>query len=258
MKTMKKGNDSERPGANPLVRLCLKDFFFNKGRFLTVAVVYFLWLLMIIATIKKFIFIMVIFPIFMVEELKRFEDRFKTESLFCSLPLKRSSIVYGKYFSSLFILIMAVIISFMPVLLLKILVPGFLPGPAEMISGERLIALLFAYVLFTAVSFLIYFRFGYLGYPGGIIVDFLTTVITATLIWGILYAIVSLNSGSWGLMQYSGEAGLINGFFIGVAGKTIAIMGKLFFFVFVILTMAVVMYTSINLSVKCYKKRDLK
>jgi len=94
MKTMKQ--KKHKGAANLVLRLCLNDFTGNKGISLLVAFFYVLWLAMVIGINKRLPLMLVIFPIFMLDALKRFEDKYKSENLFCSLPVKRSSLVYAK------------------------------------------------------------------------------------------------------------------------------------------------------------------
>jgi len=154
-------------------------------------------------------------------------------------------------------LIITAILSYISVLLLNTLLPMVLRGAGKLLTTQQVFAILFIYVLFAAVSFLIYFRFGYLGYPGGIIVDILVTIVTAIFTCGFIYVIVSLRSGSWELVQYKGKAGLVDGFINGVSGKAASLVGEQIFFVFLSLLLAAVIYTAINFSIKYYKKRDL-
>ena len=255
MKTVKQ---KEHNGAASLVlRLCLKDFTSSKGISLLVAFFYVLWLAMVVGIGKRLPLVLVFFPILMIDALKRFENKYKTENLFCSLPVKRSSLVYAKYLTSLIMLIITAILSYISVLLLNTLLPMVLRGTGKLVPTQQVFSILIIYVLFAAVSFLIYFRFGYLGYPGGIIVDFLVTIIAVTLTWGILYAALSMLSGSWGLAQYKGKAGLVDGFLNGVSGKAASLVGEPVFFVFVSLLLVAIIYTAINLSVKFYQRRDL-
>lgn len=254
---MKRIHEKTGRSVSQVLRLCVKDFTCNKGTGLLVVAVYLLWISLIIAIENKFTPIMVIFPIFMIDALKRFEDRYKIEVLFCSLPVKRSSLVAAKYLSSLLIIIITALVSYLSVLLLDTLWPMVLQGADEMVTAPQVFFILFIYGLFTAVSFLIYSRFGYPGYPLGIIIDVLATLMTAMMTWGLLYLITSLVSGSWGLEQYGGEAGLVEGFFNGVTGKTVALLGEDVFFVLMGFWMVALIFASISLSVKFYRKRDL-
>ena len=235
----------QKPGRNlsQVIRLCLKDFTGNKGIFLVVAISYLLWISMVIGIGKKFKLIMVLFPMLMIDALKRFEDKYKSEVLFCSLPVKRSSLVYAKYLSSLVIIIITAVLSYISVLLLNTLLPMVLQGAGKLVTAPQVFTILSVYVLFVAVSFLIYFRFGYPGYPAGILIDILVTATVAIFIWGFIYVIVSLASGSWKLAQYS--------------GKAIHLPGEYPFFIFTSLLLAAFTYASIYLSVRFYKKRDL-
>lgn len=78
------------------------------------------------------------------------DDKFKTDSLFCSLPLKRNTIVISRYLSALAI-ILVVILLFNIVSYIR---------AKEIMTFRDTFLVLFYLVLFLSVFFPFYFRFG--------------------------------------------------------------------------------------------------
>ncbi len=78
------------------------------------------------------------------------DDKYRTDSLYCSLPLKRSTIVFSRYLSALAAAL--VVIGF-------IFITSYLHGKGVM-TYKAAFLVLFYLVLFFSVFFPFYFRFG--------------------------------------------------------------------------------------------------
>ena len=78
------------------------------------------------------------------------DDKYRTDSLYCSLPLKRSTIVLSRYLSALVVIL--AVTAF-------ILILSYLHGKDGM-TNKTAFLILFYMVLFFSVFFPFYFRFG--------------------------------------------------------------------------------------------------
>jgi hypothetical protein len=78
------------------------------------------------------------------------DDKYKTDSLYCSLPLKRSTIVFSRYLSAL--LVILAVTAFIFIL-------SFFHGK-DIMTYKAAFLILFYLVLFFSVFFPFYFRFG--------------------------------------------------------------------------------------------------
>lgn len=99
--------------------------------------------------------ILALFPILlsfaMVGSIIALDDRHKLDGLYCSLPLKRSAIVYAKYISTAIIILLGIGLSFAAGL--------FFPDPILTVKGAFYVFSAFA--LFFSVLFPMNYRFGF-------------------------------------------------------------------------------------------------
>lgn len=256
---MKKLNhrDHEYMGAgSQILRLCLKDISVNRGMFLLACGTYFCFSSLCFGIQNEFDVFFVIFPIFMLDGLMRNEDRYNVEGLFCSLPVKRAAVVFARYVTSLLILIVFIVLSYLSILLIRAVLPPSSYKTAQVGNVKLLFVALFIYTMFVSVSVYNYSRFGHMGFLKGRIFNGILTIVACAIPWGVLYVISSLYSGSWELVQYAGPSELYNRFVIGVAAKTIYVFGKSFIFIALSVFMGAFIAVSLMLSIKYYKKRD--
>lgn len=240
-----------------MLRLCLKDMSANKGVFLAVSGMYFVLSFIVLGIDKQFDVIFALFlSVFLVESLMQKDDRHKVEGLFCSLPVKRSAVVFARYLSSLLIVIALTGVTYLSVLVAHAVMPANIFHTGQGIRAWLVFLAVYLFVMFVSVSFHNHFRFGYTGYPMGLVINCVIASAVAAIPWGILYVFASLYSGSWELVQHMGKAGDIGGFILGVSIKTIGVLGERFFFIALTIFLTAFIVISIILSIKSYKKRD--
>ncbi|MCP4155740.1 MAG: hypothetical protein GY757_48895, partial [bacterium] len=237
-------------------RLCLKDFYVNKGVLLLVYGIYFVFSALIFGIENEFDMIFILFPIIIFEGILRKDDKYNVDSLFCSLPVKRSAQVLARFVVAQVIMVAIAVVSYISVIAVRAVVPEIMLQGGPLVGARLIVLSLFVYGLFISVTLHNYFRFGYLGYPRALITNGIVTSIAAAATWGVLYIVVSLHSGVWELVPYSGKAPALPGFFIGTAAKAIHQLGECFFFVFLGVALAVFIAVSIVLSIKGYKNRN--
>ena len=96
------------------------------------------------------------------------DEKYKLENLYCSLPLKRATVVYAKYLSTLFIILAGIILSFLAGLFF----------PEQLMTPGTAFFVLFFFALFFSVLLPFSYKFGLQleGEPGKIALVFLFIV----------------------------------------------------------------------------------
>lgn len=135
-----------------MLRLILKDFYLMLGVLpVFAAAIGF----MVLINISKPSPIIALFPILMafamVGSIIALDDKYKLDGLYCSLPLKRSVIVFAKYISTGIIILAGIGLSFAAGL--------FFPKPILTLKGAFYVFSSFA--LFFSVLFPMNYRFGF-------------------------------------------------------------------------------------------------
>jgi hypothetical protein len=198
-----------------------------------------------------------VFSFFLIEGLLRFEDKSNAKTLICSLPVRRSAVVLGRYLSSLFFILLIFIIFGLTVFLLNAVLPEYISNSKEIVIIPSLLAAFWGYYLFVSVNLFIYFRFGYLGYPRNVLIGFLSTALTGTIFLGIVYILISLGTGSWSISKFlngtRGSFTLVN----GIINSGIEVLGQPVFILISGLFLAGMVMASISLSIKYFRVRDL-
>ncbi len=236
-----------------MFRLCLKDFYVNRSLPLVLAVIfsfYFvLFFLMEQLIIEPTLFIFIVTLILMYTD-----EKYKTDTLYCSLPLKRSTIVLARYVSLLLTILVGIGLVFIFTFLMKKSWPMGFPPPPEGWTATNWFSVFFPLALIFSIFFPLYFRFGY---SKGVILGFISTAVVGFLLVGLLYVMVSIKSGSWGLAQYTeGKENPILAFITGIIGQAMGILGKQNLLIFLSLLMIPLVFVSIMLSIKFYNKRE--
>ena len=236
-----------------MFRLCLKDFYVNRslppviaGLFLFYFVIFFLMEQQILEP-TLFIFLATLVLMYT-------DEKYKTGPLYCSLPVKRSTIVFARYVTLLFTILFGIGLVVLFTFLMKKNWPiGFPPPP----GGWTLINwfnVLFPLALIFSIFFPLYFRFGY---SKGVMLGFISTAVVGFLLMGLFYVMVSIKSGSWGLAQYTeGKESPVLAFITGITGQAMGIFGKQNLLIYLSLLMIPLVVVSILLSIKFYSKRE--
>ncbi|MCP5105026.1 MAG: ABC-2 transporter permease [bacterium] len=184
------------------------------------------------------------------------EEKSRTETLYCSLPLKRSSIVYSRYLS--------VLAVFTVILLFTLLVCFSLDGldipgrdvSSPVITFTGIFNVIIPLTVITAAIFPFYYRYGYgkaLAYGS------LTSVLLGAGFTGILYAVIA--AGGKTVMVNSiveGKTGIyaLIVFVSGIFAQAIDLMGKQNFQVFTGIFAMILLWVSVMVSVRFYKNRE--
>lgn len=237
-----------------MLRLCLKDFRLNKSIIILMTVVIFCFLFPIAFVIEKQAPEPTLFVVIILFVLMNTDEKHDTETLICSLPVKRSTIVYSRYLSALVTVLTGIGLTLLLTLLVKGLWPRGLPLPETAWNYKNWVFFLFPVVLFVATCFPCYFKFGY---GRGVIFGSLSAAAAALLFAGLLYVAAAFKSGTpaalpspLGLKKY-----FI--FITGALGRSLAVFGEQDFFIFLSLSLTVIVIISMQLSTAFYKRRDL-
>ena len=204
-----------------MFKLILKDFILLKRTIPYIGV----WLALI--TISKlshpsrlssiYSLIPVFFAFVLVGNAIALDEKYKLENLFCSLPLKRSTIVYAKYLSTLFIILAGIILSFLAGLFF----------PEKIMTLKVSFFIVFFFFLFFSVLLPINYKFGLQleGEPGkaALVLLFILVLIAVT-------------------------AFLLSHFNINILKIKI---------IYLSLFLVMIVVSSLELSLVLYKKRDL-
>ena len=235
-----------------MLRLCLKDFYVNRAVPLVI-VILFLFSFTIFFLLEQ----QVIHPtvlIFIITLILMYTDeKYKTTSFYCSLPVKRSTIVISRYFSLFLIISIGIFLALFCTFLLKKIWPiGFPPPPVW--THMDWFTILFPLMLIFSIIFPFYFRFGY---SKGVILGLISSVVVGCLFIALFFLIVSIKSGSWGLAQYAtGKEKSILAFIGSILMRVTSIFGKHNLVVFLSVFIIPIVIISIFLSIKLFKKRE--
>jgi MFS family permease len=245
-------------GANSqILRLSIRDMSANRWVLLAGGIAYFLMSFQALVVDKQFVVIFLLLSlVFITESFVRSDDRHKVEPLFCSLPVKRSSMVLARYFSVLAIVIMLSAITYLSVLVAQAVIPAYVFQIGQWENFTLLFFGIYLFSIFISVSFHNHFRFGYKGYPINLVINSIIALVAGTVPWIGLYVIASLYGGSWALAPYTGQAQGSGAFVLGVTAKTISVLGKSFFYSTLSIAMTLFIAGSIKLSINSYKNRD--
>jgi ABC-type transport system involved in multi-copper enzyme maturation permease subunit len=130
-----------------MFRLILKDFYLMRvaARWLAVYLAFrLLW------SSPPYGVVAIIISVLFIRHSMVLDDKYRTDSLYCSLPLKRSAIVFSRYLSALFVILAVTAFIF---------ILSYLHGKDGM-TYKAAFLVLFYLVLFFSVFFPFYFRFG--------------------------------------------------------------------------------------------------
>lgn len=239
-----------------VLTLCLKALKVHKGLICLVFGIFFIWSVLTLYLNNSINVAYIVFPIVLLEGLLLREDNYKTDSLFCSLPIHRASLVLSRYLTAVLVLAAVLCVTYLSVLTIKA-VP--LPGsetPARLITGSLVLVLIFIYTVFAGVILHNNFRFGFLGYPKALMIDIFVGLVILALTWGALYSAASLVGNSWELASYLKVHGFM-GYFDGITIKCMVVFGKNGYLTILSVLIPVVFVISGMLSIKYFKRRDL-
>lgn len=135
-----------------MLRLIIKDFYMMLNALPAFGVIV---AIAVVVNISKSSPIISFFPILlsfgMVGSIISIDDKYKLDSMYCSLPLKRSAVVYAKYVSTAIVILAGLALSFASGM--------FYPGHTLTVKGAFYVFSSFA--LFFSVLFPMNYRFGF-------------------------------------------------------------------------------------------------
>ncbi|MCP5048793.1 MAG: ABC-2 transporter permease [bacterium] len=207
--------------------------------------------------IKHNVFLpLVIFSLWYISSISKTEEKNRTDALYCSLPVKKSTIVYSRYLAALFTFVGVAAACF---LVFSIIESLQLPGRTVTfppISAPQLFNVTIPVALFVAGVFPFFFKYGY---TKGLLLGAVVITLASAAFIGILYAVVS-RSGKTALLDAvmaNTELSWISRFSMGVFVQAGALMGKLNFQVLIGIVTIILVFVSVRVSVKFYNNRDL-
>ena len=184
------------------------------------------------------------------------EEKNRSNILYCSLPIKKSTIVYSSYLAVLFILWGVITVCF---LVFSIIESLDLPGRTvtfSPISIQQLFTVTIFIALFASGFFPFYFKYGYMK---GQFLGAAALILVSIAFLGFLYIVVSLSGKTTILDAVMAKTELpwLSLFSIGVFAQAENIMGKLSLQALIGIVTVILVFVSIRVSVKFYMKRDL-
>jgi len=238
-----------------MLKLCRKDYLASRWLWLSVAV---LFILYIIQPMGQTIIIMVLGTLAVYAAMGVtliYEDQNRTEALYASLPLKRRTIVRGRYLLVGLILLGggAVIFGSAALILALLKAPAYGKALSPLLSAEG-IAGYFLATVFLLGSFLpLYYRFGLgrgnLLYFSGLLAFLLAVAGLERLASGPLHLISPLFTADFLGDPARGLLGLI-----GTAREA---LGPFLSFFFVLSLLGLLVSASLRLSTRFYDRKEL-
>ena len=211
----------------------------------------------VIYLIEHSIFFMVFFfTIIFISSLIQNEEKNHTDILYRSLPVRSSSIVYSRYIAASVVFVGVFLPAFLACSLIEALdIPGR-TGSSQVITVTGFFTIAVPIAVLVAGIFPFCFKYGYIK---GMLLGSVATILAGAILAGILYIIFSL-SGKTGILtaiMAKTDQSWIARFLLGVFAQAVALMGKEFFLVFIIIVTVILLAVSVKVSVKFYNNRDL-
>ncbi len=184
---------------------------------------------------------------------------YKADILYASLPNKRPTIVLARYFTSLLIMLVMVVLNLSYGSLLSRLMPASQVDLASILSLGGLFCLIFLAVLAVGILLPFIYRFGLMGIMIALVagVAFTTLGVAMTALLrnpafkenSIGRSMRSVLSGLFSRMEGSGLPGLLQ--------ETIGRIGIPLFIILTSLIMVVLLFVSFKISVYIFNKKEL-
>ena len=237
-----------------MFRLCLKDFKLNKSIIILLAVIFQLFLFPVMVIVEGRIFDPTMFTIIVLLIVLYTDDKYKTETLFCSLPLKRSSFVYAKYLSMLLTVLLGIGLTLLSLFLIKAMWPIGFPMPDITYGGRNWFSTFFTVALLMSACLPFYFKYGY---GKGLILGFFAASVCGLSVVGLLYLILAVANKARGILPASFGLKELIVFAGRVFRQSVLTFGEGRSFIFLSLFLSALLIISVKLSVRFYKRRDL-
>jgi hypothetical protein len=215
----------------------------------------FLFVGMIFLVEHTVVFPLVLLGFLYISSVSKTEEKSRTDVLYCSLPVKKSTIVYSRYLAALFTFVGVVAVCF---LVFSIIESLDFPGRTVIfppISAQQLFTVTIFVALFVSGFFPLYFKYGYMK---GQLLGAAAIALVSTAFMGVLYVAVSL-SGETAILDAvmsKTELPWMFRFFMGVFAQAEILMGNLNLQAFIGIMTAVLVFVSVRGSVKIYNNKD--
>jgi len=183
----------------------------------------------------------------------------KIDILYVSLPNKRSTIVFARYFTSLLIMLAMVVLTLLYGLLLDRLMPASPIDFAPIVSIEGVFSLVFLAVLAICIFLPFFYRFGLMG----IMIALAAGVVFMVL--GVAMGALLKNSALKDSVVARAVKSVLSRVFSGLEGsaipglfqETIGRVGMPLFIILTSLIMIVLLFVSFKISVYIFNKKEL-
>jgi len=202
------------------------------------------------------VFPLVILGLLYISSVSKTEEKSRVDILYCSLPVKRSTIVYSRYLAALFTFVAVIAVCF---LVFSIIENLALPGRMVIfppISARQFFTVTTLTALFVSGFFPYYFKYNYMK---GQLLGVTAITLVCAAFTGVLYIVVSL-IGKTAILEAvmaKTEIPWIPRFFIGVIAQAEILMGSLNFLVLIGIATVILAFVSVRVSVKFYNNKDL-
>lgn len=235
----------EKSSTKGIVDLCLAHIRANKTKIL-----WMMGLFLIVMPIHLFNFI---FCWILITLMMKTEDECRSDSLYCSLPIRRWNIVISRFIVSLGIILAAVLTGLLILEISSIFsVAGFYPEKLRI--TQNIFFLLFPIVIMISIFFPLYFRYGH--QPGVHASCYIASFIVFIFWVGLLYVVASIASGSWQIDISMGSRYLLIHGTLAIMKKSVGIFGLQGFYMYLVVTMVLFIVISFILSIKFYTRRE--
>ncbi len=201
------------------------------------------------------VFMVFIFTMVYISSFMQTEDKNKSDILYSSLPVKRTSIVYSRYISALILFVGIFLLSFLACSIIDgIDFPGR-TGSYPVITVTGFSSIVIPIAVLVAGIFPFYFKYGYMK---GLLLGTAASSVLSAAIVGILYVIIAINGNTTLLDAVMGKSdqAWITRFILGVFGQMTALMGKQNFLIFLSIVTIILVIASVKVSIKLYNNRD--
>jgi hypothetical protein len=238
-----------------MLKLCYKDYLAGRWLWLTVAVLFILYIIQPMGqtTIIMTLGVLAVYAALSVSMI--FEDQGRTETLYASLPLKRRTIVRGRYLLAGLIVVggAAVVFGSAALTLALLKAPAYEKALLPVLSVDGMTGFLFVSAFLLAVFMPLYYRFG-LGkgnviYVGGLVAFLVIMTGLERLASRTLHLIGPVFTADFLRDPARGLLGLI--------GSTREALGPTLFICCILGVLTVLVATSLRLSTSFYDKKEL-
>lgn len=237
-----------------MLKLCHKDYLASRWLWLLPLAVYFLYS---IQTVWRNIMLMalgagLILGCLIITLI--LEDRNKTEALYGSLPVKRSTIVKGRYLLAGFLTVAGGAVIFLSLILMNAFLKTQRPAPGlkALLTLESGVGFVVSVSLVTVFYLPLYFRFGF-GRGSAI---FAAASVGLALVLGILERLAGRWFGFHGSLFGPEFLKDLGGAILGAIGQARAALGPPLFIASILLGLSIMIFFSVRISVRFYGERE--